>query len=67
MDFETQAPMKKFGGGVFGDVYGILMLPKEIEIEKEAPPPPFELRFQVPDFRDAIKVSCFCIGRVVFG
>ncbi|KAH7564829.1 hypothetical protein JRO89_XS09G0034300 [Xanthoceras sorbifolium] len=54
MDFETQSQKKKYGAGVFGDVYGILMLPKEIEIEKDVSSP-FELRFQVPDFRVAIK------------
>ncbi|XP_038694382.1 probable mitochondrial adenine nucleotide transporter BTL1 isoform X3 [Tripterygium wilfordii] len=43
---------KKYGGWFFGDMGGVVMLPKELEIEKD---PPFELRFQVPDFRPAVK------------
>ncbi|KAK0596330.1 hypothetical protein LWI29_014698 [Acer saccharum] len=54
MDFETQSQKKKYGAGDFGDVYGIIMLPKELELEKDLSSP-FELRFQVPDFRVAIK------------
>ncbi|KAK0597371.1 hypothetical protein LWI29_024636 [Acer saccharum] len=54
MDFETQSQKKKYGAGDFGDVYGIIMLPKELELEKDVSSP-FELRFQVPDFRVAIK------------
>ncbi|KAL5758802.1 hypothetical protein ACOSP7_021413 [Xanthoceras sorbifolium] len=54
MSQKSPSQKKKYGAGVFGDVYGILMLPKEIEIEKDVSSP-FELRFQVPDFRVAIK------------
>jgi len=35
MAFESQSLKKKSSAGVFGDVlYGALMLPKELEIEK---------------------------------
>ncbi|XP_030551217.1 probable mitochondrial adenine nucleotide transporter BTL1 isoform X2 [Rhodamnia argentea] len=48
---------KKTCGGVnagFGDVYGVLILSKEmIDLDKD--PPPFELRFQVPDFKPVLK------------
>lgn len=61
MDFETQTQNKKYRAGAFGDIYtGIVMLPKEIEIEKEVSPP-LELRFQLPDFRAAVQVSLFFI------
>ncbi|KAJ7962657.1 Mitochondrial carrier protein [Quillaja saponaria] len=55
MAFQSQSQKKNYGGGVagvFGDVYGIMMLPKEIDIEKEGN---FELRFQLPDLRHAVK------------
>ncbi|KAK0597177.1 hypothetical protein LWI29_022635 [Acer saccharum] len=61
MDFETQSQKKKYGAGDFGDVYGIIMLPKELELEKDVSSP-FELRFHVPDFRfsgSTLKISCF--------
>ncbi|XP_038694381.1 probable mitochondrial adenine nucleotide transporter BTL1 isoform X2 [Tripterygium wilfordii] len=47
-----ESQKKKYGGWFFGDMGGVVMLPKELEIEKD---PPFELRFQVPDFRPAVK------------
>lgn len=59
MDFETQSEKKKYKAGVFGDVYGIMMLPKELELEKEVVASPLELRFQLPDFRTAIQVNIF--------
>ncbi|XP_019054001.1 PREDICTED: probable mitochondrial adenine nucleotide transporter BTL1 isoform X3 [Nelumbo nucifera] len=37
---------------VLGDVYGVMMVPKEVELEKEGS---FELRFQVPDVGQALK------------
>ncbi|KAK3219057.1 hypothetical protein Dsin_013027 [Dipteronia sinensis] len=49
-----QSQKKKYGAGDFGDFYSIIMLPKELELEKDVSSP-FELRFQVPDFRVAIK------------
>lgn len=59
MDFETQSEKKKYKAGVFGDVYGIMMLPKELELEKEVVASPLELRFQLPDFRTAIQVNIY--------
>ncbi|XP_035539753.1 probable mitochondrial adenine nucleotide transporter BTL1 isoform X2 [Juglans regia] len=48
MAYESQSLKKKSSAGAFGDVlYGMMMLPKEIEIEKERN---FELGFRVPDF-----------------
>lgn len=58
MDFETQAQKKKFRAGVFGDIYSVMMLPKELEIEKDVSvsvPSPFELRSQLPDFKAAFQ------------
>lgn len=47
MAFESQSLKKKSSAGVFGDVlYGTIMLPKQLEIEKESN---FDLGFQVPD------------------
>ncbi|KAL9247214.1 hypothetical protein vseg_020669 [Gypsophila vaccaria] len=37
---------------VFGDVFGIVMVPKELEIEK---PEDLEVKFQIPDFGKAFK------------
>ncbi|KAJ4963225.1 hypothetical protein NE237_023164 [Protea cynaroides] len=39
---------------VLGDVYEVVMVPKELELEKESS---VELRFQVPDVRQAIRDS----------
>ncbi|KAK2653066.1 hypothetical protein Ddye_012922 [Dipteronia dyeriana] len=50
----SQSQKKKYGAGDFGVLYDIIMLPKELELEKDASSS-FELRFQVPDFRVAIK------------
>lgn len=61
MDFETQTQKKKYRAGVFGDIYSVMMLPKELEIEKDvsvAVPSPLELRSQLPDFKAAFQVSC---------
>ncbi|KAK3411207.1 probable mitochondrial adenine nucleotide transporter BTL1 [Eucalyptus grandis] len=52
----SQSQKKTYGGvnAGFGDVYGVLMLPKEmIDLDKD--PPPFELRFQVPDVKLVLK------------
>ncbi|XP_050102602.1 probable mitochondrial adenine nucleotide transporter BTL1 [Malus sylvestris] len=47
---------KKYsGGGVLGDVYGMAILPKELELEKEAAHPKFELRFQLPDLSQPLR------------
>lgn len=49
----SQSLKKKSSLGVFGDVfYGTMMLPKELEIEKESD---FHLGFQVPDFGRAVQ------------
>lgn len=61
MSFESQT-QKKYGsgggaGGVFGDVY--VMLPEEInsmDIEKVGR---FDIQFQLPDLRPALRVSHF--------
>lgn len=61
MDFETQTQKKKYRAGVFGDIYSVMMLPKELEIEKDVSvsvPSPLELRSQLPDFKAAFQVSC---------
>ncbi|BBG98677.1 Mitochondrial substrate carrier family protein, partial [Prunus dulcis] len=44
---------KKYSG-VFGDVYSMAILPKELELEKESHPK-FELRFQLPDLIQPIR------------
>lgn len=55
MAFESQSLKKKSSAGVFGDVlYGTIMLPKQLEIEKESN---FDLGFQVPDVGRAFNVS----------
>ncbi|KAJ4719069.1 Mitochondrial carrier protein [Melia azedarach] len=55
MSQKSSSQNKKYRAGAFGDIYtGIVMLPKEIEIEKEVSPP-LELRFQLPDFRAAVQ------------
>lgn len=56
MYFETQSEKKKYKDGFFGD---IMMLPKVLLPEKDDVPSPFELRFQLPDFRAAIQVIFF--------
>ncbi|KAD7611084.1 hypothetical protein FH972_027324 [Carpinus fangiana] len=54
MAFESQSLKKKSSAGVFGDVlYGTMMLPKELEIEKERN---FEQGFQVPDVGRVINI-----------
>lgn len=62
MAFESQSLKKeKKYSGVFGDVYSMAILPKELELEKE-PHPKFKLRFQLPDLTQPIRVSppIFC-------
>lgn len=64
MDFETQTQKKKYRAGVFGDIYSVMMLPKELEIEKDVSvsvPSPLELRSQLPDFKAAFQVSCLLL------
>lgn len=39
---------------MFGDVYGVMTLAKELEMEKCRP---IQLRLQLPDFRQPVKVS----------
>lgn len=39
---------------VLGDVYGVVMVPKELDLEKDQP---LDLRFHVPDRAQPIKVS----------
>ncbi|KAI4355923.1 hypothetical protein L6164_004647 [Bauhinia variegata] len=49
----SKSQKKSYGSaGVFGDVYGIIMLPKEVDMEKEND---FVLRFQLPDLRHAVR------------
>ncbi|TQD91003.1 hypothetical protein C1H46_023390 [Malus baccata] len=58
MAFESQSLKKEkkySGGGVLGDVYGMAILPKELELEKEAAHPKFELRFQLPDLSQPLR------------
>jgi hypothetical protein len=64
MAFESQSLKKKSSAGVFGDVlYGALMLPKELEIEKGSN---FELGFQVPDVGRVINVSVRSLFSFIF-
>jgi hypothetical protein len=65
MAFESQSlKKKKSSAGVFGDVlYGTMMLPKELEIEKERN---FEPGFQVPDVGRVINVSVRSLFCFVF-
>ncbi|KAM1717176.1 hypothetical protein COP2_025308 [Malus domestica] len=46
---------KYSGGGVCGDVYSMAILPKEVELEKEAAHPKFELRLQLPDLSQPLR------------
>ncbi|KAL6005829.1 hypothetical protein ACLOJK_041712 [Asimina triloba] len=50
----SQAERKKKNSRFFADVYGVMMVPKEIELEKESG---FELRLQVPDARLAMRIQ----------
>ncbi|KAF8400189.1 hypothetical protein HHK36_013485 [Tetracentron sinense] len=50
MAFGSESQKKSYC--VLEDVYGMVMVPKEMELEKESS---FELRFQVPDFGRAMK------------
>lgn len=47
-----KSPPQKNKQLVFGDVYGVIMLPKEVELDKGQN---LELKFQVPDIRKAFK------------
>ncbi|XP_030500024.1 probable mitochondrial adenine nucleotide transporter BTL1 [Cannabis sativa] len=52
---QPQSLKKKKFTGVFGDVYGTMMLlPKEVELENK-PTPSFDFRLPVPDFSRAFK------------
>ncbi|CAN6707519.1 unnamed protein product [Malus baccata var. baccata] len=58
MAFESQSlkrETKYSGGGVCGDVYSMAILPKEVELEKEAAHPKFELRIQLPDLSQPLR------------
>ncbi|KDP25043.1 hypothetical protein JCGZ_22578 [Jatropha curcas] len=59
MDFETESQKKKYGAGVFGDVYAItMMLPKDLDKMDPPPsPPPFQLRFQLPGLNFRIHLN----------
>lgn len=46
MALQSESQKKKFC--MFGDVYGVMMVPKEFEVEKN---PAFQLGFQIPDVR----------------
>jgi hypothetical protein len=73
MDFETESQKKKCG--VLGDVLGgvTMVLPKELDEPIPLPSPPtlavpFELRFQLPDLKLAVRVcaSCFLLITIFF-
>lgn len=51
MALESESQKKSYG--VFGDVYGVMMVPKELEIEKDASIDQF--RFQFPDLKQAFQ------------
>ncbi|RXH67502.1 hypothetical protein DVH24_027649 [Malus domestica] len=58
MAFESQSLKKETkysGGGVCGDVFSMAILPKEVELEKEAAHPKFELRLQLPDLSQPLR------------
>ncbi|XP_065864206.1 probable mitochondrial adenine nucleotide transporter BTL1 isoform X2 [Euphorbia lathyris] len=56
MSKKSPLQKKKFGAEVFGDVYGVttMVLPKDLHRNK-IDPPPFHLRFQLPDLRGLVK------------
>lgn len=52
MAFRSESQKKKLS--LLGDAYyGVMVLPKELELEKEGA---FELRFQAPDLRRGMNV-----------
>ncbi|KAH7515263.1 hypothetical protein FEM48_Zijuj10G0008200 [Ziziphus jujuba var. spinosa] len=53
MAFESQSLKKKKYSGVFGDMYGLMVLPKELDLEKETKPT-FEPKFRVPDLSHVV-------------
>ena len=56
MALESELQKKSYC--VFGDVYGVMMVPTELEIEKDASIDQF--RFQLPDLKQAFQV-CFVL------
>lgn len=62
MALESESQKKSYG--VFGDVYGVMMVPKELEIEKDASIDQF--RFQFPDLKQAFQVSLVLFFRFTF-
>lgn len=54
MDFESESQKKE----LFDDVYGVMMVPKELEVEKEAG---FEMMGHVQHAKDAVRVSLFML------
>ena len=65
MAFDLQSQKKDYrDGGVFGDVYGVAMFPKEIHGEKDPLLiPPFQV--QLPDLRHAVRVSSLFLHRLI--
>lgn len=64
MALESQSLKEKSCNGVFGDVYELTMLPKEVHLMKDTKPtfeirqakPTFELQFQVPNLTHVFRV-----------
>ncbi|PIA43897.1 hypothetical protein AQUCO_01800145v1 [Aquilegia coerulea] len=48
-------PTQKKNFCIMGDVYGVLMVPKELELEKVNNPLPFQLKIQLPNVGKATK------------
>lgn len=59
MDFESESQKKE----LFDNVYGVMMVPKELEVEKEAG---FELMGQVQHAKDAVRVSLVMLVMLVY-
>lgn len=58
MAFESQSMKKeKKYNGVFGDMYStVAIIPKDLELDKDPHPSPFQLHFQFPDLTQPIRV-----------
>ncbi|KAM1014173.1 hypothetical protein EV1_043701 [Malus domestica] len=55
---EKEKKEKKYsGGGFFGDVYSMDILPNELELEDEDTHPKFELQFQLHDLSQPLTIS----------
>ncbi|KAM1119947.1 hypothetical protein ACFX2B_043467 [Malus domestica] len=55
---EKETKEKKYsGGGFFGDVYSMAILPNELELEDEATHPKFELQFQLHDLSQPLTIN----------